>query len=270
MKKAHPKGTGATEARPPSEATARRELPVSTRASVFARALTVQGSWNYQTMLGSGFAYALMPALRALSSDGEALERAVRRHLEHFNAHPYLAGVALGAVLRLEADGADPATVRKLKLALRGPLGSLGDALVWATVLPGTALAALSLFWLGASPLVAALSFVVVYNAVHVLLRVWGFRAGLDAGRDVGRALSKADLSGWTRRLEPVVVLLLGVLTGAVVGSDQGLFPTGPLWALLAAAAFAVGLLGGHRVWRPAAVVTVAAIGLVAVAGVVS
>lgn len=241
-----------------------------TRVAVLARTFMVQGSWNYQTMLGSGFAYALLPALRALSDDDEALEESVRRHLEHFNAHPYLASVALGAVLRLEAEAADPVTVRKLKLALRGPLGSLGDALVWATILPGTALAALALFWFGAPPWAAALFFVVVFNTVHLRLRVWGFRAGLDSGRDVARALSRADLSGWTRRLEPVVVALLGLLTGALIGSDDGLFGAHPAWTLLAVGAFGAGLLGGHRAWRPAAALTVAAIGIVALVGAAS
>ena len=240
------------------------------RSSVLARTFLVQGSWNYQTMLGPGFAFALLPALRALAADEDALEESVHRHLGHFNAHPYLASVALGAVLRLEAEHADPHTVKKLKLALRGPLGSLGDALVWATVLPGTALASLAVFWIGAAPWVAALFFLVVFNAVHLWLRVWGFKAGLSAGRDVAGALSRADLSGWTRRLEPVVAALVGVLCGAVVGSDEGLFQAHPAWTLFAAAAFAVGLLGGHRTWRPAAVVTVAAIGVVAAAGVLS
>ena len=129
---------------------------------------------------------------------------------------------------------------------------------------------ALAAFWLGTPPLAAALLFLLVFNAVHVWLRAWGFRAGLTAGRDVGRALSRADLSGWTRRLEPVVVGVLGVLCGAMVGSDDGLFGANPTWTLLASGAFVVGLLGGHRTWRPAAALTVAAIGVAAVAGVAS
>ena len=245
-------------------------LSVRARASALARTLLVQGSWNYRTMIASGFAFALLPALRQLTAGSkEELDAAVDRHLEHFNAHPYLSALALGAVLRLEADGAEPQTVRRLKVALRGPLGSLGDALVWATVLPGTALASLSLMWLGVDPWIAVALFLLVFNVVHIGLRIWGFQAGLSAGRDVGRILSRADLSAWTRRLEPVVVGLLGLLTGAVIGGEDGLVPAGAVWLLLAAGAFVVGLLAGHRAWRPAAVLTVAAIGIAALAGVV-
>ena len=240
-------------------------------ASTMARSLAIQGSWNYRTMLGSGFAVAMLPVLRRIyGSDAESLREPVERHMEHFNAHPYLATVALGAVTRLEEEGADPGTVRKLKTALRGPLGSLGDALVWATVLPGAAMAALALLWLGVPVWLAVAAFLLVFNAVHLTLRVWGFRAGRRAGRDVGAVLARADLSGWTSRLQPGVVLLLGTLAGAVIGGGRGLVEAGAPWLALAVAGFVVGLLGGHRMWRPAAVLTVVAIGLLTFAGALS
>lgn len=245
-----------------------RGLSPAVLISTFVRSLLIQGSWNYRTMLGSGFAFALIPGLRRLFGEEPEETRApVERHIEHFNAHPYLSSVALGAVLRLEAEGADPETVRRLKVAMGGPLGSLGDALVWATVLPGVALAALSMLWMGAPVWVAVTVFLVVFNAVHLGLRLWGFRAGLRAGREVGTLLAKADLSGWTRRLEPVVVLLLGLLSGAVLGGRGGLVDAGLLWLALAAAAFVAGLFGGHRTWRPAAALTVVAICFIAVVG---
>ncbi|MDX1646017.1 MAG: PTS system mannose/fructose/sorbose family transporter subunit IID [Longimicrobiales bacterium] len=239
--------------------------------STFLRSLVIQGSWNYRTMLGSGFAFALLPVLRRIhASEPEALKQAVERHLEHFNAHPYLSSVALGAVARMEAERADPETVRRLKTAIRGPLGSLGDALIWATVLPGTALAALSLLWLGVPIWGAVAVFLLLFNAVHLGIRVWGFRAGVRAGREVGRILNRADLSGWTRRLEPVTVLLLGLLVGTIIGGPGGLVVSGTPWLLLSALGFVAGLLGGHRTWRPAAVLTVVAIGVFSLWGGIS
>jgi len=94
-------------------------------ASTFARTFLIQGSWNYHTMLGTGFSWALLPALRRLHRDDpEALAAALARHVEHFNAHPYLVGVALGAVVRLESEGERPETVSRFKTAVRGPLGN--------------------------------------------------------------------------------------------------------------------------------------------------
>lgn len=237
----------------------------------FLRSFVIQGSWNYHTMLGTGFAWAMLPGLRRIfQDDPEALSDAVRRHLEHFNAHPYLAGVALGATLRLEADGADPEVVRRFKSAVRGPLGGLGDALVWAAWLPAVAVAALALYWLGVPAVWAVLGFLVVYNVGHVALRAWGLRAGLAAGREVAGRLTRADLAGWARRLEPMGVFLIGVLSGAILTAPTGFREAGAPWMALGVVAFVVGLVGGHRTWRPAAMLTVTAVAVIAAAGILS
>jgi hypothetical protein len=36
---------------------------------VFLRSFAIQGSWNYRTLQGSGFAFALMPVLRYVHGD---------------------------------------------------------------------------------------------------------------------------------------------------------------------------------------------------------
>lgn len=243
-------------------------LTRGTIAAAFARSFLIQGSWNYRTMLGSGFGFAMLPALRRIfQGDPRSLEDSLGRHVEHFNAHPYLSNVALGAVMRLEADGEDADAVRRFKTAVRGPLGGLGDALVWASWLPAVSMAALVLFWLGAPGWLAVLVFLVVYNAGHVGLRAWGFRAGLAEGRDVARSLGRASFATWTERVRATAGLLLGLLVGAVLASGGGIGSSGPFWGALAAAAFVGGALVGHRLWRPAAVAVVAAVALVATWG---
>ena len=236
----------------------------------FLRSFLIQSSWNYRTMIGTGFGFAMTPGLRAMDRDDggdEALDDAVGRHLEHFNAHPYLASVALGASLRLEAEGEASETVRRFKTAVRGPLGGLGDALVWATWLPVVSMLSVALYWLGASGALAAVLFLILYNIGHVGLRLWGFRAGLEAGRNVAGRLAAARLSAWTVRLRSWGVVVLGVLVGALLGGAGGLGDAGALWTGLATMGFVLGLLVGHHVWRPAAVVAVAAIALLATWG---
>lgn len=221
----------------------------------------IQGSWNYQSMIGTGFGFSMLPGLRSIFRDRpDELEAAVERHLEHFNAHPYLVGVALGAALRLEADGDSPELVRRFKTAVRGPLGGLGDALVWATWLPVVSMMALVLYWLGLPAPWAALFFVLMYNTGHVALRLWGFYIGFDAGRNVAARLAGMRLTEWTTKLRSWGVVILGVLGGTLLGGSGGLGDAGVLWTALAAAGFVVGLLVGHQVWRPAATVVVAVI----------
>ena len=183
-------------------ARASRRVPRAALASAFARSFLIQGSWNYRNMLGSGFAYAMLPVLRTVFAEEDAREASLARHLELFNAHPYLTNVALGASARLEAEGADPDTVRRFKLAVRGPLGGLGDRLVWATWLPGVSLMALTLYWVGLPGWLAVAAFLVVYNVGHIGLRLWAFRVGLADGRDIAARLATADLSGLASRLE--------------------------------------------------------------------
>lgn len=232
------------------------ELTLSTRMSTFFRSLTIQGSWNYRTMLGGGFAFALLPVLRELYQ-GAALDAAVRRHSEHFNAHPYLAGLALGATARLEAEGASPEMVRRFKAAIRGPLGGLGDSLVWAAWLPSCALLGLVAHFAGAGPLVCALLFLVPYNAGHLGLRIWGYRTGLRSGHDVGRVLRETGLGHRAELVTRGGVVLLGALAGLLVAVGVRGGALEDLWVVLSVAAFAAGLLGGERAWRPAALVAV-------------
>ena len=258
-----PRGDGKTGASRTSTPAARsgRAVPRMALASAFARSFLIQGSWNYRNMLGAGFAYAMLPVLRRLHTEPAARDASVARHLELFNAHPYLSNVALGAVVRLEAEGADADTVRRFKVAVRGPLGGLGDRLVWATWLPGVSLLALTLYWVGLPGWISVVAFLVVYNVGHVGLRLWAFRIGLADGREIGGRLATADLSGSTSRLQKIAAFLLGALVGAVLTGGQGLGAAGPTWIVLAACAALAGLFVGHRAWRPAAVTVVLAVG---------
>jgi PTS system mannose-specific IID component len=60
-------------------------------------------------MLGTGLGYAVEPALRLLPGgvDGDAYRNAIARQSGYFNAHPYLAAIAVGALARAELDGED-------------------------------------------------------------------------------------------------------------------------------------------------------------------
>jgi PTS system mannose-specific IID component len=246
--------TAATRTDPPA-------LPVSVRASVILRSFLVQAAWNYRTMLGTGMAFALTPVLRHLHGDDAAVDRALERHSGHFNAHPYLTPLALGALARLEFEGAPPEQVERFRVALRGPLGALGDRLVWAGWLPACALVAVVVAAV-APPALAVGVFLVLYNAGHVVIRVRGFAFGWAAGASVGGRLRQLDLAHRARQLEGAVALLLGAVVAVwtpQLASNGG---------TAAVAGGAVALLSGYalgpRAWRPTAWVLTVGVGLVA------
>ena len=209
--------------------------------SAFLRSFSVQGSWNYRSLLGAGFALSLIPLLRRSDLSPEELEATLRRHLEPFNSHPYLVGIALGAVARMEEEREAPAVIRKFKEAIQGSLGSLGDSLVWGAWLPTTLLLGLVLAWAGAPPWVPVLVFLTVYNAGHVVLRWRSLHLGLEKGSEVGRGLRDVDLSHLAERVRSGGTLLLGILSGALLGSYLMGANVGWLWGMVGISGFGLG-----------------------------
>ncbi len=188
-------------------------------------------------MIGGGLGFALSPLLERIhAGDPMALRRAIERHTDSFNAHPYLSPVAIGALARLEQDGQDPDTFERFRTALRGPLGALGDQAVWAGWRPLCVLSAILAFCLGLDPRLAALAFLLVYNVGHVALRLWGFRIGWQAGLDVGAVLNRSMLRNIAGRLTPVNEALTGTIRVLLIHRAPGL-DLGPMGAGMTAAA---------------------------------
>ncbi|MCY3598897.1 MAG: PTS system mannose/fructose/sorbose family transporter subunit IID [Gemmatimonadetes bacterium] len=210
-------------------------------ARAILRSFSIQGSWNDRTMTGPGLAHALAPLLaRIHADDPAAFRQAVQRHSLAFNAHPYLAPVAIGALARLEFDGDDADTLSRFRSALRAPLGALGDGVAWAGWRPFCTSAAAIGFVLGLDALFTAGAFLVVYNAGHLALRIWGLRCGWRSGRAVASALKRAPL----RRMERALVLTNQVLIGALATLLIGQLPG-----------------TGHVPWRDGGAVIVALMG---------
>jgi PTS system mannose-specific IID component len=187
-------------------------LPLLTWLRVFVRLFAVQGSYNYEAMIGNGIAFAAEPALRLLPGGrgGPAYRAALARHSRYFNAHPYLASLAVGALLRAELDGEDPTRIERFRTACCGPLGAAGDRLVWAGWLPFCSVLALLAFGLGLSTAGVVLLFVGTYNVGHVALRVWGLRAGYREGLKVAAALGSPVLRQGPLHVAHAVALVGG------------------------------------------------------------
>jgi mannose/fructose/N-acetylgalactosamine-specific phosphotransferase system component IID len=227
------------------------------------RSLAVQGSWNYQTLIGTGLAFVLAPALRHVyGADPAKLRAAVARHAELFNAHPYLAALAAGALARLEADGVPPETIGRFKNAIRGSLGSLGDRLVWLMWRPACALLMVALLLAGAGWWIAVAAFLVAYNALHLWMRSWGLNAGWRDGLQVARALREAPFERLGERAGDAGAVLAGFAAVLAIGWGGG---RGGAYAAAGVAALVAGIALGPRIRWVAAVALTA----ILVAGVV-
>ena len=226
----------------------------------FLRLFAVQGSWNYDRMIGLGVGVAEEPLLRDLvHGDGDAAYRAaVGRGAGFFNSHPYLAGLAVGATARAEHEGVPPEQIERLRAALCGPLGSLGDRLVWAGWLPLVSALAIVAAALGAGWLAVA-AFLVVYNVGHIALRWWALRAGWEHGARVAAALHAPGLQRAARLIAPAMAFAAGL---ALPAGGAALSAHVPSWSYVDLVIAA--LAGGTLLWWRRSVLDGARLGFVA------
>lgn len=205
------------------------KLPVGTWVRMYLRLFAVQGSWNYETMNGNGIAFAIEPALRLLPGgmNGTRYSEALGRQARYFNAHPYLAAVAVGALARAELDNVPAPLIERFRTALAGPLGSVGDRLVWASWLPLCSLVALFAFGVGARPLLVIGIFLVLYNLGHFFLRLWGLRVGFQRGLRVADALGHPVLRRGPQYVGSAAALIAGIAiplaTRQIIGGGRTL-----------------------------------------------
>ncbi len=185
------------------------------RRSVMWRSMFLQGSWNYERMQNGGWAYSLIPALKKLYPSGEEAKEALKRHLEFFNTHPYVAAPIIGVTLALEeerANGADidDAAIQGVKVGMMGPLAGIGDPVFWFTVRPIVGAIAASLA-VGGS-IIAPLFFFIVWNAIRIAFlwytQEFGYKSGSAITKDLGGGL----LQTVTKGASILGMFVLGVL----------------------------------------------------------
>jgi len=218
---------------------------------VFWRSLFLQAAWNPKGMQNLGFCYALQPALRELYPDPAKLAEATERHLCCFNSHPYFAATIIGGAVHHEeliSRGEEPPeAVNSYKQALMGPLAALGDGFFWLSLRPAcgavASLLALGLVLAGrptAAGLAGVATYLVAYNAVHLVLRGRFFIQGYRLGDRVVEGIAASRLPAAGQRLRALAAVGAGA-AGAL--SAQALPFQGDLtrWAALGA----VGLFTG-------------------------
>ncbi len=235
-----------------SELAAVVPVPRRTLARVFLRSLFLQATWNRRGMQNLGFAYAIEPALRALYPDPQRHEDALRRHLGFFNCHPYMAAAILGGAIhheeRVAAGIEQPDAPQNYKQTLQGPLAAIGDGFFWTALRPFFgALGAVGALALG-FPAVWAV--VIVYNAIHVSLRIALFRAGYRRGDALVQLLARLSLPLVADRLRTAGAALAGVAAGmfAFRGTMASGWVAGLVAALVAVAGYSA-LARGTRLF---------------------
>ncbi|MFT8325125.1 PTS system mannose/fructose/sorbose family transporter subunit IID [Oenococcus sicerae] len=185
------------------------------RLAVAWRSTFIQGSWNYERMQNGGWAYSLIPAIKKLYKTKEDRTAALKRHLEFFNTHPYLASPIIGVTLALEEDRAngakvDDVAIQGVKVGMMGPLAGVGDPVFWYTVRPILGALGASLALNG--NILGPILFFVLWNVIR-----WGFmwytqEFGYRAGSKITDDLSGGLLQDVTKGASIMGMFVLAAL----------------------------------------------------------
>ncbi len=185
------------------------------RQAVFMRTWLLQANWNYERMQNVGWCYAMIPAMRKLYKDPEDQKAFLKRHLEFFNTHPYVAAPVWGVELSLEetkANGApvDDAAIQGVKIGMMGPLAGVGDPIFWGTLRPVLGAFAASLALAGS--ILGPILFFVIWNAVRMAFLWYTQEFGYQAGASVAKDLGGGLLQKVTMGASVLGMFIMGVL----------------------------------------------------------
>ena len=191
------------------------QLSKKDRLSVALRSTFLQGSWNYERMQNGGWCFAMIPAIKKLYTTKEDQIAALKRHLEFFNTHPYVASPVIGVTLALEEDKANGAPVEDsaiqgVKVGMMGPLAGVGDPVFWFTVRPilGALGASLAL----SGNLLGPILFFVLWNVIRMAFEWYTQEFGYNVGTKIAQDMSGGLLGKITQGASILGMFIIGSL----------------------------------------------------------
>ncbi len=196
-------------------AESRVKLSKKDRLAVAWRSTFLQGSWNYERMQNGGWCFSMIPAIKKLYKTKEDRAAALKRHLEFFNTHPYVASPILGVTLALEEDRAngtevDDAAIQGVKVGMMGPLAGVGDPVFWFTLRP--MLGALGASLAMGGNILGPIIFFVAWNIIRWAFMWYTQEFGYKAGSKITDDMSGGMLQYVTSLASIMGMFVLGGL----------------------------------------------------------
>ncbi len=96
---------------------------------------------SYERLQSLIFCASMVPILKKLCNSKEELVEALKRHLIFFNTEGTFGSVIQGIVISMEEQKANNEditadSITGIKTGLMGPVAGMGDAIVWAAIMP--------------------------------------------------------------------------------------------------------------------------------------
>ena len=147
------------------------------------RSCQLQAAFNYERMQSAGWLWAMLPGLEEIHTDKEDLATSMIHNMDFINTHPFAVTFVMGIVLSMEQLKSDVQTIRSVRISVAAPLGGIGDALFWYTLVPITAGLTANMAIEG-SIVGPILYFIILFGCEMALrygLMYWSYNLGLKA-----------------------------------------------------------------------------------------
>lgn len=165
------------------DTTPAEKLDKKTLNKMVWRSMQLQAAFNYERMQSAGWLWAMLPGLEKIHTNKEDLAASMTHNMDFINTHPFIVTFVMGIVLSMEQMKADIQTIRSVRISVAAPLGGIGDALFWYTLIPITA-GLTSNMAIAGSVLGPILYFIIAFGAEMALrygLLYWSYNLGMKA-----------------------------------------------------------------------------------------
>lgn len=155
----------------------------STLTKMIWRSCQLQAAFNYERMQSAGWLWAMLPGLEEVHTNKEDLATSMVSNMDFINTHPFAVTFVMGIVLSMEQQKVDVQTIRSVRISVAAPLGGIGDALFWYTLVPITAGLTANMAIKG-SLLGPILYFIILFACEMALrygLMYWSYNLGMKA-----------------------------------------------------------------------------------------
>lgn len=184
-------------------------------------------------LLAPSLLWAMMPILRKLYKDDEALKAAYQRHLKFFNTQLTLGGgILTGVLVSMEQKRANEEyngdyvtmsddMIQMTKSGLMGALAGIGDSIDSGTI--QYIFLAIALPWAQNGFAWGAIFPFVGFLAYQLLVGIYYARLGFEQGRESANILNRAKFQNIMALLSIVGVFMMGVVAAEFINLETTL-----------------------------------------------
>jgi len=184
--------------------------------TIFTRSFFIQATWNYKWMISQGFTFCILPALTIIYRKKTDMQKALLKHLEFFNTHPFFSSYVLGAAIKIE-EHHSVESINEYKIKLGNVLGSLGDRFFWKFLKPFSVITGITVLLLlkqifPYNVITGIGFFLLLFNCPVVYFRYKGLKEGYKWGYNISQHLPVAAINKMNHIIMITGMIFLGLL----------------------------------------------------------